>query len=139
MTTVPEDMAAFFRSHTRTDLQREVLISKRFINAAGEPEKFLLRAVSEAENQSLKRSACREQDGRVYLDKERYEANLIVASCLRPNFKNAQLQAEWSVVGAVDLLQKMLLAGEYERLLACVRELSGFDVRPEELKDQVKN
>jgi len=149
MMTVPEkpcddqaaqaaDLAAFLRCNVRSGLQVEVELSERFKAADGGTVKFLLRAVTEAENQELKRAACREKNGRVYLDRERYEAALVVASCVRPNFKSSALQADWGVVGAVDLLRKMLLAGEYERLVKEVRRVCGFDVPTESLAVDLK-
>lgn len=137
------DMKSFFSSRTRQDLREEIAVSSRFCDEeTGEPVKFVIRGISEAENESIKR-ACRRplQTGEreFRFDPKAYCNRLIVAATVYPNFKNAELQRDWGAANAENLLCKMLLAGEYAKLLNAVKNISGFGDGLADLKNAAKN
>ena len=66
-------------------------------------------------------------------------AKLVVASVVFPDLKDAELQKSYGVLGADQLLRKMLLPGEYATLLQKVQEVNGFDRDVNELAEEVKN
>ena len=134
------DLKSFFKSRVKTDLTKSLVISQRFIDeATDKPMEFVIRGISEAENESLKLAARRPNGDELRFDSKNYCNRLIVASTVYPNFKNLELQRSWGAYSAEDLVCKMLLAGEYAKLLAAVRGLSGFDENINDLKNTVKN
>lgn len=134
------DLSCFFRSRVRDDLQESILISERFCQEESEePSEFVIRGVSEAENAELKEASRRPAaDGTIRFDQKAYCDRLIIAATVYPNFKNLELQRSWGALNAEELLGKMLLAGEYAKLLAAVKRLSGFDETIGSLKNAVK-
>ena len=140
---VYSDMNSFFQSRVRQDLREYVVISERFIDEANsEPIAFLIRGISEAENENIKKSCRRpmaNNEREFRFDSKSYCNRLIVAATVYPNFKNVELQRNWGALNAEDLVCKMLLAGEYARLLTAVKKISGFDESISSLKNSVKN
>ena len=137
------DMNSFFQSRVRQDLRENVVVSERFVDeVTSEPIAFVIRGISEAENESIKK-ACRRpmknSEREFRFDSKSYCNRLIAAATVYPNFKNAELQRDWGALNAEDLVCKMLLAGEYARLLAAVKKISGFDESVRSLKNSVKN
>ncbi|MGI5824458.1 MAG: phage tail assembly chaperone [Bacillota bacterium] len=137
------DLSSFFHSRVRGDLRQSVIISERFWDKdTDKPTEFVIRGISEAENEAIKAAARRPAfgEGQEYrFDNKNYCNRLIVAATVYPNFKNLELQRDWGALNAEDLVCKMLLAGEYAKLLAAVKKLSGFDENIYELKNIVKN
>ncbi len=110
----------------------------------GNPIPWKLRALSEAENEELRKAATHYVKGkggqRIPETKpEIYLAKIAAASVVYPDLKDAELQQSYGVVGAEELLKKMLLAGEYAALIQKVQEINGFDRDINELMDEVKN
>ncbi|MNC83125.1 Phage XkdN-like protein [compost metagenome] len=62
-----------------------------------------------------------------------------MTSVVYPDLKDAELQKSYGVLGADQLLRKMLLPGEYATLLQKVQSINGFDKDVNELADEVKN
>lgn len=113
---------------------KSVLISSRFTDEAGEKLPFVIRPVTEAESRDL-RIRCRTERG---VDRERYYAGLVCASVVSPALDDERLQKKYGVLGEEALLSKMLLAGEYARLLLEVQALCGFEPMERE-KELAKN
>ena len=108
----------FYREN-RTDRQeREVLLSDRLAQDGGQML-FRIRPMSQRENEDIWRR-CGE-------DEKRYEGAVLAESVVFPDLKDAALQNSYGVVGAERLLEKLLLAGEYDRLRMAVEEINGGD------------
>lgn len=133
------DLENFFRSKVRVDVEDKLVVSERFVDDEGKPLKFVIRGVSEAENESLKLAARRHMGGELKFDSKNYCNRLIVAATKYPNFRSLELQRSWGAINAEDLVCRMLLAGEYTALLSAVKKLSGFDEDVYRVKDTVKN
>lgn len=133
------DLESFFRSRVKTDVEERLIISERFADENGEPREFVIRGISEAENEALKLAARRHMSGELRFDSKNYCNRLIVAATVYPNFRNLELQRSWGALNAEDLVCRMLLAGEYAALLTAVKRLSGFDEDVYQLKNTVKN
>lgn len=76
------------------------------------------------------------------MDEVKYMSNLIIETVTVPDFKNAQLQSAWGVVGAEELLSAMktkMKDGEYSELSSIVSEINGYDKGIEELVEEAKN
>ena len=72
-------------------------------------------------------------------DSDLYNSRLVAACCVSPNFKDAQLQAKYGVVGAEALIDAMLKPGQFIDLLLAVQEINGFSSDMDELRDEAKN
>lgn len=71
-------------------------------------------------------------------DSDKFTTLVMTESVVNPDLNNAQLQKSWGCVGQPEkLLEKMLLAGEYNSLAEEVLELSG--VGAVDLIEQAKN
>ena len=78
----------------------------------------------------------------VETDQDRYVANLIIETTVYPDFKNADLQKSWGVMGAEELLKAMktkMIDGEYSVLSNIVSEVNGYDLNMQELIEEAKN
>lgn len=71
-------------------------------------------------------------------DSDKFTTLVMTESVVNPDLNNAQLQKSWGCVGQPEkLLEKMLLAGEYNSLAEEVLELSG--VGAVDLIEEAKN
>lgn len=138
------DLQAFFAQNVASDLTKEVIASERFKDNDGKPIAWKIHSITEAENEEYRKAATRKVKGKngsqqVETDQNIYLAKIIVASVSFPDLKNAELQKSYGVIGAEELLRKMLFPGEYATLIQKVQELNGFDQSMEDLMDEVKN
>jgi hypothetical protein len=137
-------MSAFFAQNVQSNTEEEFIVSERFQDHEGKPIAWKLRTLSEAENEEIRKASTQYNKGkggqRVPETKpEVYLAKVAVASVVFPDLKDAELQKSYGVLGAEDLLKRMLLAGEYATLIQKVQEINGFDRELGDLVDEVKN
>jgi|SRR5690606_25624898 hypothetical protein len=135
-------LKAFFSQNVRPATVEEVVVSDRFIGEDGKPIPWKVRALTEAENEQLRRASMqppRKRGDAPEIQPDTYLAKVTVASVVFPDLKDAELQQSYGVMGAEELLKKMLLPGEYARLVQKVQEVNGFDRDVNELIDEVKN
>lgn len=137
-------LQAFFAQNVRSEIVEEFVVSERFKDENGKPIPWKLRTLTEAENEELRKAATQYVKGKggqrvPEVKPELYLAKIAVASVVFPDLKDAELQKSYGVVGAEDLLKKMLLAGEYAALIQKAQEINGFDRDINEAIDQIKN
>lgn len=75
-------------------------------------------------------------------DQDKYMVDLICETTTYPDLKNAELQADWGVVGAPELLNAMkskMKDGEYAEWSSAVSEINGYDKSINELVEEAKN
>lgn len=117
--------------------QVEVVLSPRF------KKPFVVKAITENENATI-RKACRKKVKQKYgqytteTDQDLYLVRLVAACTVAPDFKSAQLQQSWGVIGEEALIQQMLTPGEYAELLNQIQLVCGFDLDVEEAKEEIK-
>lgn len=122
-----------------TEETMEVKVSERI------PLPFKIRAISEAENKAIKKSCQtvtfdkRTHQKVIDTNYDLYLTRLVIACCVEPNFKNAELQAKYGVMGAEALVDKLLRPGEYNQLLEAVQKINGFDTDINTLVEEAKN
>lgn len=138
------DLSVFFAQNAAEGTTETIVVSPRFRDAAGEPVAWTLRSMTEEENEVCRKAATKLVKGRngvrvPEMNSDDYMANLVAASVVYPNLKDAELQKSYGVMGAGPLVKKMLLPGEYALLIQKVQELNGFDNDMNELVDEVKN
>ena len=119
---------------------RSVLISDRFRDENGASVPFRIRAITQEENDALTQKCRRFRQDRgrreETLDVIQLNRELVVAATVEPDFTSAEVCEAFGTKIPTQVPGKMLLAGEYERLLKAIMDLSGFN---EDLEDQAKN
>ena len=133
-------LSAFLKP-VKTTIEKEVVISDRFVGDDGKPVPFKVRAISQEENDALVRAATKtrnEGSQRVErLDSVEYAQRLIVAATVSPDFRAKDICEAYGVVSPLMVPGKMLLSGEYNRLMKAIAELSEFDEAAQD--EAVKN
>lgn len=123
--------------------EKDVVISKRFIQRDEQgnpildeqgnaiPKPFKIKALTQAENDAITRQSrkTRKVNGQIqeYLDSTEFSQRMVVAATVDPDFSNTEMCQAYGVLDPLMVPGKMLLGGEYARLLSAITELSGFD------------
>ena len=136
-------LKAFLATNAKLPENKKVIISDRFVEN-GEPVAFEIKSVTEDINNKIRSRATLittvkgKQQSK--FESNKYLTDLCVASVVFPDLKSSELQDSYGVRGESDLLEVMLLPGEYATLLAEVQKINGYDNdKFEELKEEVKN
>lgn len=120
--------------------EKEVIISKRFLGEDGKPVPFKIRSLTQEENASIIKAATRQKkvDGQWQdsIDANELSARTVVEATIFPDFRSAELCEKYGTKDPVQVPGKMLLAGEFGRLIDAVSKLSGFD---KSLDEEAKN
>lgn len=110
--------------------EKEVVISDRFVDKNGAPVPFRIRSMTQEEMDSLVEKSTktvkvkgRQED---HFDGLEFNRRLIVAATVEPSFSEAELCNAYGVVSPLLVPVKMLLPGEYKKLLAAITELNGI-------------
>ena len=129
-----------FLHPTVTCEEKEVIISKRFLGEDGKPVPFKIRSLTQEENAAIIKAATRQkkmggqwQDS---IDANELSARTVVEATIFPDFRSAELCEKYGTKDPVQVPGKMLLAGEFARLIDAVSKLSGFD---KSLDEEAKN
>lgn len=69
------------------------------------------------------------------LDDEQFNAGLIAAATVKPNWGDPKLLAKFKASGPEEVIRRLLLAGELSALGDVVLDLSGFNVELEDVKN----
>lgn len=138
------DLQAFFAQNIAAAATEDFVVSTRFKDKNGNPVPWKIRTMTEAENEEIRKAATRLVKGKngVKLPEtnpEEYAARMVVASVVFPDMRNAELQKSYGILGAEELLKKMLLPGEYAALIQKVQEINGFDRDINEAVEEIKN
>ncbi len=139
-------LSAFLKENALPVAHETMVVSKRFVNEKGQPEAWEIRAISGTEDEAIRKSCTK----RVQIPGKRgqytqetdfnaYVAKLCTACTVYPNLNDKELQDNYGVMGAEDLLKAMLLSGEYTAYAARVQEICGFDTTLQDEVDEAKN
>jgi hypothetical protein len=120
--------------------EKEIIISKRFLGEDGKPVPFKIRALTQEKSAAIIRTATRMKlvNGQLQesVDANELSARTIVEATVFPDFRSAELCEAYGTKDPVQVPGKMLLAGEFGRLIDAVSKLSGFD---KSLDEEAKN
>lgn len=126
----------------QTEERKEVLISKRFQDENGNLIPFIIRQISQAENEEIVKKATKTKKVRgvpqEYVDGAEVSRRLVVAATVDPDFTSKEICDAYGVLDPLMVPGKMLLSGEYNRLLDEITSLSGFESL-EDLETEAKN
>ncbi|GIO03381.1 hypothetical protein J5TS2_40490 [Brevibacillus halotolerans] len=138
------DLSMFFAENVNMNVTEEVFVSDRFKDKEGKTVMWKIRAISEEENKEVRKKASvrkkvKKNHYEPELDSELYNVELVLKSIVFPDLNNAELQKSYGVVGADNLIRKMLFPGEFTNLLQEVSAINGFDKEVDEMADEIKN
>ena len=139
-------LSAFLHPVRPVNEEREVFVSDRFVGEDGEPLKFKIRALSQEENERLRKLCTRPKkvNGQQVEEFDGSEfANLVVVEAtLFPDFRSKELCDGLGVVNPSKVPGLLLKSGEFARLSGAILSLSAFDDSPEgeaRIETDVKN
>ncbi|MEH7342757.1 phage portal protein [Bacillus sp. JJ1532] len=139
-------LQAFFAQNVEKATMKEVFVSNRFKGEDGNPIKWKIAPVTADEDAAYRKSATKRVPipgkKNIYqpeTDYDLYVLKLTTACVKFPDLNNSELQNSYGVMGAENLLKKMLLPGEYAELTKFIQEVNNFDVTMEELVEEAKN
>lgn len=119
--------------------EKEVIISNRF-QENGKPIPFKIRALTQEENDQISKRCSKNElvNGQWVnkLDSIRYSRELVCAGTVEPNFASKQVCDHFKVADPALVPGKMLLAGEFAKLMNEIMRFSGFD---ENIGEAAKN
>ena len=123
---------------------QEAEVSKRFKDDAGNTVKFEIKSISNEMDDALRKQNTRQvkkAKGVIVpeLDQQKYFVDLVLKSLVYPDLDDKELQDSWGVMDSRELINAMLLPGEYTALLQEVQKINGWDLNVEDIKDEVKN
>lgn len=121
----------------------EHVVSNRFTDGEGKPVPFVLAPITADVDEDIRNQSTKQVTGKggrpeFKIDSSGYSRKMTVATIIEPNLNDQALQDSYGVMGAEKLLTKMLLPGEYAKLIQKVQEVNGFKTF-EDLEDDVKN
>ncbi|MBE6070057.1 MAG: phage portal protein [Clostridium lundense] len=139
-------LSMFFAENVQKEELVEVVVSKRFKDKEGNPIPWKLACITSDEDEAIRKSCTKKvpvvgKKG-VYTPETDFDSYLgkLAAKCVKfPELSNAELQNSYGVMGADNLLKKMLKPGEYQDLLKKVQEVNGFDTTLEDDCLEAKN
>lgn len=119
--------------------EKEVIVSKRFQDEKGDPVPFRIRALTQEENDAIVRQATSrfKENGQTVerMDNVDFTRRLAVAATVEPDFRSKELCDAYGVMDPLLVPGKMLLSGEYTKLISAITALSGFSDVEEEVKN----
>ena len=121
--------------------EKELIISKRFLDEQGNPAPFKIRSVSQEENEQITKASRRQRKVgsmvQEHLDSIEYGRRLVVTGTMVPDFRAKEMCEAYGTLDPMQVPGKMLTAGEFSSLMTAISTLSGFDAEPPE--DEAKN
>ena len=131
-------LSAFLNPATSEE-EKEIVISNRFLDENGAPVPFKIRALSQEETDAITKKATRQMkiNGQTTekLDSVGFSHRMVVAATVEPDFTSKEICDHFGVMDPLLVPGKMLLSGEYAKLMQEISALSGFN----DLEAEVKN
>lgn len=134
------NLSAFLHPVTVQE-EKEIVISRRFLDEDGNPARFKIRSITQDEADALLKQSTRtvkKRDGSLErtVDDQDFNRRLIVAATVMPDFRSTELCDAYGVMDPLMVPGKMLFSGEFSNLLREILDLSGLGGSVE---DEAKN
>lgn len=121
--------------------EKEVVISKRFLDENGKLAPFKIRSLTQEENDVIIKKSTYRVSGKngteERLDSQGYLRRLVVAGTVYPDFSENELCERYGTKIPEEVPGKMLSAGEFSKLANAISDLSGFG--DEDIEEEAKN
>ena len=111
-------------------LEKDIIVSDRFTDEKGKILPFKIRNISSRELADINRL--------VGENKYLADAHIVAKCCLEPNFKSVELQNHYGIMNDSELVEKVLLVGEINKLSTAILKLSGYGKSFDELTEEAK-
>lgn len=122
-----ENLYAFLHPTKPEEMVEEVYVSDRFKNEDGSIAKFKIKPLTKGTVERLARQCKAKHAGKDFdIDVELGNA-MIVEATVYPDFKNADVCSAYGTLDPLDVVSKMLLFGEANKLANAISKLSGVD------------
>lgn len=133
-------LSAFLKPAVAAE-EKEIVVSRRFLDENGEPAKFKIRALTQEENEKITKAATRtvKVNGQPAerVDRGELSRRIVLAGTVEPDFSSKEMCGAYGTMDPLEVPGKMLYSGEYSVLLSEIMSLSGFDMT--DLGDEAKN
>lgn len=140
------DLNGFLKQNVVQPENVKYVASERFLDENKKPIEWEIKAITSKEDEQLRKSSMHraalpgKRNSIVpEMDTNKYFGLLAAACTVFPNLNDADLQDSYGVMCNYELLQAMLLPGEYTNYLIKVQEVCGFDKSENDLIDEAKN
>lgn len=137
-----DDLSAFLVENIEDVRNLKFVLTDRIKDKNGKAVVWELRHIPTDEVERIRKSCYirKKKTNDVEFDSDKYINALAVAAVVYPPLNIETLWNNHGVYSEAAFLKSLLrLAGEYERLIAKIKEMNGFDVDMEELVDEAKN
>ena len=140
-------LSAFFAQNAEQIPNKKVVISNRFKDEDGNPVEWELKALDAGTQQKIRAESMEmdafgsgNNDAKIKMNFNSAKANILsaVKAVVFPDLLNAELQNSYGVRTPEELIGKMLLPDEFDRLIDEIKNVSK-DEAPEVLEVQAKN
>lgn len=122
------------------NITHTVHITNRILDQNGQTFKFTIKPISFTEfNDLKKRSTYFDSNGKPSLNEDLLNTLIVIENTLEPNFKDSQSISQLGCTTPEQYLNKVLLAGEIEKLIKSILNISGFDTDLDEMVADIKN
>lgn len=140
------EFEAFLKENKKTKGNTFYAASKNFVDKNGNPLKWEIRPITTRQNDEITENCMKTvpipgKPGqfRRQLNEIQYSRKLVVASIVKPDLNNKQLQDSYGVMKPEDLVVEMIdNAGEFNALIQFINEFNGFTTLQEDV-DEAKN
>lgn len=125
-----------------TGVTKQVIVSNRFKDDEGNQVPFVIKAISQKENEKLahmsRKTAIVKGNPVESLDNLLYTKRLLLACVQEPDFSAQEMCKYYGTEDPLEVPSQMLSIGEYNRLSEAILELNGMR-DPKELLEDAKN
>lgn len=138
------DLKLFFKKNQKKVQNVKIAASEQFVDESGKPIEWEIRHLTSKEGDEIMEGCNTTQivNGKpvIKFDNQRYIESVVASSCVFPDLLNAELQDNYGVKDAGDLLHELLpTAGEYQQFQKFVFDFQGLNKRLEDKIKEAKN
>lgn len=123
-------LASFLKTNVKdSERTKDVYVSDRF------SEPITIKLLSPKELSRCQEKAVTIRNKQPHFDSNVYSMELIKASIIEPDLKNAELQDSYGVMSEEELLNEMFTGAEFVKITTIVNEFNSLD---ESINDKIK-
>ena len=134
------NLSVFLKQNKKSRENVKYAASESFLDENGNPVEWEIKPISSKTADAI-REECTTQKGKNFkVDAKKFNKKIAVACTIYPDLNNAELQDNYGVMGAEQLIQELLdIDGEYQAYINKILEVCGYTKSEEELVEEAKN